>query len=100
MTTAPRQTPRDAMMVLLKKSKCKIVYTKVDGTSQTRNGTLMEDLIPMEGHFQLDTSNHDEYIKKPENLSIVPYWDLDKMGWRSFRVENLVELYVDEETSS
>jgi len=63
---------------------CDIKFTKVDGTERVMRCTLKSDLVPAPEH-------------KPEqnrtvNESVLPVWDLEKKGWRSFRIDSVLEL--------
>jgi len=60
--------------------KTKVVFIKKDGTERTMICTLNMDNIPKEHHpkgLYVDPPNHD----------IVKAFDLEKNGWRSFRVD-------------
>lgn len=68
----------------LVKNVCDVKFTKVDGTERVMRCTLKSDLVPAPEH-------------KPErnrtvNESVLPVWDLEKKGWRSFRIDSVLEL--------
>ena len=55
-----------------------VVFTKVDGSTRVMKCTLISAFLPpLEG-----SSN-----KKSEE--VLPVWDLEADGWRSFRIENV-----------
>lgn len=63
---------------------CDIKFTKVDGTERVMRCTLKSDLVPAQEH-KLEQN-------RTVNESVLPVWDLDKSGWRSFRVESVIEI--------
>ena len=67
----------------LKTSICDVKFTKVNGEERLMRCTLKKDMLP-------------EYIDmnddKKVNESVVPVWDLDKKGWRSFRVDSVINI--------
>ena len=67
---------------LLRQQALRFRYQKTDGTSRLAYGTLNPDHIPQEA------------MPKPKPTptptpSTIPYFDLDRKAWRSFRIENL-----------
>lgn len=69
---------------VLQSNICDVKFTKVDGTERVMRCTLKSDLVPAPEH-------------KPErnrtvNESVLPVWDLEKKGWRSFRIDSVLEL--------
>ena len=67
---------------LLRDSVAEISFTKKDGTERIMKCTLQSDLIPEE-HTPKGTGT------TKENLDIINVFDLDKIGWRSFLVDNV-----------
>jgi len=74
------------VMDQLRSNVCEIVFNKVDGTERKMRCTLNSEYLPelYRGHGQLLTE---------VERNTISVWDLDAMGWRSFRVENLVSLH-------
>ena len=62
---------------VLSSSPARIVYIKADGSTRIARGTITPEALAPE-----------QRSKKRRGL--VLYWDLDKMAWRSFRVERLI----------
>jgi len=73
---------RQDIKELLRDSVAEISFTKKDGTERIMNCTLQSNLIPEE-HTPKGTST------AKENLDIINVFDLDKIGWRSFLVDNV-----------
>lgn len=67
---------------LLRDGIAEIMFTKKDGTERVMKCTLKPKLIPEE-HTPKGTGT------TKENLDVVNVFDLDKIGWRSFLVDNV-----------
>ena len=76
---------RNILIEALTKHECTVTFTKVNGETRVMPGTLREDVIPTVEH---------KGTKKP-NDSVVSVWCLDKREWRSFRVDNVVDLQIN-----
>ena len=74
---------RDSLLKDLRENVAEVFFTKVNGEKRQMKCTLMPQILPQ----NTDIEHLDEQHKRPENLSTVVCWDLDKGGWRSFRVE-------------
>ena len=59
---------------------CKVTFEKSDGTVREMNCTLHHSYVP-ELSEDLNESNPD----------VVPVWDTDAGGWRSFRIDRIKE---------
>lgn len=66
---------------LLKSSKVRFFYYKIDGTIREAYGTLSDKIIPSSGE-----------VKRKKNDSLQTYFDIEVNGWRSFRKANLISL--------
>ena len=76
---------RNILLEALKKHECTVTFTKVNGETRVMPCTLKEDVIPKQ---------ESKSTKKP-NESVVSVWCLDKQEWRSFRVNNVVDLEIN-----
>ena len=76
---------RNILLEALTKHECTVTFTKVNGETRVMPCTLKKDVIP---------TVEDKGIKKP-NDSVVSVWCLDKKEWRSFRVDNVVDLQIN-----
>jgi hypothetical protein len=76
---------RDILIEALSKHECTVTFTKVNGETRVMPCTLKEDVIPKVEH---------KGTKKP-NESVVSVWCLDKREWRSFRLDNVVDLQIN-----
>lgn len=80
-------TSKEELIKLLKHKVVTIKFKKKDDSIRKMVCTLSEDYLPepeqvVEGQ---------EKKKKKENPNTLPVWDLEKLAWRSFRVDSVVE---------
>ena len=68
---------------MLKTNVCDVRFTKVNGEERLMRCTLNEDRLPASVKSQLQQQDEE---------SVVPVWDLDKKGWRSFRVDSVINI--------
>lgn len=80
---------RNEIIEALQTHKCVVKFTKVDGTIREMPCTLREDIVPK---YERKTPAKDATGKSQNTLSV---WCLDKNEWRSFRVDNVLELRLD-----
>lgn len=59
-----------------------VIFDKSDGTERSMKCTLKSDTIPQ------STSTH----HRTENADQLSVWDIDKGGWRSFRVDSVKDV--------
>jgi len=79
------QFQRDHLLEDLKAHVCEIHFTKVNGDFRKMRCTLRWDLVPA----NTDIKHLDEEHKKEPNLNTVVAWDVEKGGWRSFRIDTV-----------
>jgi hypothetical protein len=75
------------ILELLYKNDCEVTFTKVDGTVRVMPCTLREEAMP-----QRDAAKFHE--TRVVNEKVISAFCLDKMEWRSFRVENVTNIKV------
>lgn len=71
----------------LKKNVIKVTFTKVNGDERVMRCTLHDSILPEQTIGG---------IKKKENLDVLSVWDLDNNGWRSFRLDSVIDYQVVE----
>ena len=76
---------RELLLEALSKHECTVTFTKINGETRVMPCTLKEDLVPKQ---------EPKGTKKP-NEAVVSVWCLDKREWRSFRVDNVVDLEIN-----
>jgi hypothetical protein len=62
-----------------------ITFEKVDGTIRTMNATLLPEWIP-----KLSKT----FLPEGENHDVICCFDIDNLGWRSFRVNNVISVQL------
>ena len=75
---------KSEMAVELRRGVCKIEFTKVDGSHRV----MMATLDPQEITKTLTTPG--ESPRKP-NPNVLPVFDVEAQGWRSFRVDSVTK---------
>ena len=63
-----------------------IQFTKTDGTERFMTCTLKEDLIEK---YEKKTDR-----EKAVNEDVISVWDVEKNGWRSFRYDSVISVFV------
>ena len=83
---------RNELIEALKAHKCIVKFTKVNGEVREMPCTLREDIVPKRPI--IPEARQSERIIK-ENEKTLSVWCLDKNEWRSFRIDNVLELRLD-----
>lgn len=78
---------RNWLQVMLKENIVTVVFTKKDGTERTMKCTLRPDLLP-------ETQINEDRATRKENMNVLSVYDLENEGWRSFLVENVMDIKV------
>lgn len=70
-------------------SKCiaKVTFNKSDGFMREMYCTLMSDYMPIPE--PLDESPK---LPRKENDNVLAVWDIDNNGWRSFRLDSIINI--------
>lgn len=74
----------------LKSNVCEVIFTKVDGTERRMVCTLYESYLPKQ--IELEESIQNNSTPKTS----ISVWDVEKNGWRSFKIENVSSFKVIE----
>lgn len=82
----------DDVSNLLKNNVVKVIFTKVNGEKRTMRCTLREDLLPPVPEDTVPSTK----LKRPVNTAIRSCWSIDDAGWRSFRLDSIVEMIVED----
>ena len=72
---------RETLINNLQNHVLEVTFTKVDGTERIMNCTLQEHMIP-------ETSENNQ----KKNDEVLPVWDLDRINWRSFRIDSITNI--------
>lgn len=76
---------REDIANILNKGIYTVSFTKVNGERRDMRCTLKNDLIP---ETQSDTQTETRKV----NEDVLAVWDLEKSGWRSFRLDSLISI--------
>lgn len=76
---------KDKVLLSLREGKCVVSFEKVNGEIRTMLCTLDSTLIPQE------ETEAGEKRSKVANPDVVPVYDLESNGWRSFRWNSVKE---------
>lgn len=78
---------RNEMVEKLHEGVCIVTFKKSDGGERVMKCTLVEDMLPSA------TKEDPLSQKKIRAVSeeVVPVWDVEKNGWRSFRVDSVID---------
>jgi hypothetical protein len=82
---------RNILLEALKNHECTVTFTKVNGETRVMPCTLKADVIPT---LPAEVASK-SVVKRHENQNVVSVWCLDKKEWRSFRVDNVVDLQIN-----
>jgi hypothetical protein len=78
---------KDEFIKLLKEKVITVKFKKKDDSIRKMICTLSEDYLPEPSKI----IEGQEKKKKKDNPDTIPVWDLEKLSWRSFRVDTVVE---------
>jgi len=86
---APLDTPEGRQWLInrLKDGPASISFMKVDGTKRVMLCTLQEDVVPV-------IENKTDKVKVA-NTEVLPVYDLEAKGWRSFRLDSILTVTFD-----
>lgn len=76
---------REELITKLKENVCLVSFKKKDGTNRKMKCTLKESIVPK-------ATKEDPLSQKKIralNEEVIPVWDVEKEGWRSFRVDSV-----------
>lgn len=81
---------RQELYNLLKSEVLEVNFIKTDGTKRRLICTLLPGYLPAQQDIE-------EQIKR-KNENIVCAWDIENQGWRSFRIDSIIEYSKYENT--
>ena len=76
---------REVLIQILLEHDCNVSFKKANGETRIMKCTLNPAM------FENTTikEENDEAKTRKENLEVLPVWDLENEGWRSFRLDSL-----------
>lgn len=84
------QYNRDDILKDLRHTVLEVTFTKVNGENRVMRCTL--DPVRMPQSYLEEVNQEKEFHSKNEN--VIAAWDVQKGGWRSFRIDSV--LYVQD----
>jgi hypothetical protein len=79
---------RDSILKDLREYVIEVHFEKVNGENRNMRCTLRPDLLPPSYREQLSEQKEEiEFHQK--NPNVIAAWDVQKGGWRSFRVDSV-----------
>ena len=81
-----KEFDKDSIVESLKTTICMVVFNKKDGERREMKCTLNQSMIPT---LEIDETR----VKRTraENPDILPVYDVEAKGWRSFRWDSLID---------
>jgi hypothetical protein len=73
------------LLEMLHSREVSVKFRKTDGDIRTLRGTLKQELMGVNVKTKSEST-------RPLNPGIVTAWDLDASAWRSFRIDNVLEV--------
>lgn len=72
----------------LSKNVAEITFNKTDGSVRKMLCTLMSDYLPE----QIAIDENVRHVPRKDNDNILAVWDIDNKGWRSFRLDSILNV--------
>jgi len=79
---------RNKYLKALRENVCNVKFSKVNGEERDMKCTLNFDVIP-EAHLPKDKNANTQ-----NSFEVIRVFDLEKEGWRAFRIENVKEFFA------
>jgi len=93
---------REQLKSRLKDVVATITFDKKDGTLRQMRCTLKENYLPSSTIASEETqgvlTTERVLSVRKENFDILPVWDIDNGGWRSFRMDSIKSVSFSETT--
>ena len=84
---------RDDILRDLRDNVIEVTFTKVDGTDRVMRCTLKPTILPESFRQNLDEQKQEKEFHQT-NPDVIAAWDVQKGGWRSFRVDSVQYLQI------
>ena len=77
---------RDTILKDLRKYVIEVTFTKVNGENRVMRCTLRPELLPSR-YVEQDITEETKFHE--QNPDVISAWDIQKGGWRSFRIDSV-----------
>jgi hypothetical protein len=84
---------RDLILSDLRQHVIEVTFKKVDGSTRVMRCTLVPDHLPATFNESVEEQNQEKEFHQ-KNANVIAAWDVQKGGWRSFRVDSVEYLQV------
>lgn len=84
---------RDTVLNDLRKNVVEVTFKKVDGTTRIMRCTLSPEYLPKNFNESVEQQT-DEKNFHSQNPNVIAAWDVQKGGWRSFRMDSVEYLQI------
>lgn len=84
---------RDIILNDLRHNVIEVTFTKVNGDQRVMRCTLKENLLPKTYVENLNEQKEEKDFHR-NNPNVIAAWDVQKGGWRSFRVDSVEYLQI------
>lgn len=84
---------RDAVLNDLRSHVIEVTFTKVNGEQRVMRCTLKQSLLP-KSYVENINEQKEEKDFHQQNPNVVAAWDVQKGGWRSFRLDSVEYLQI------
>lgn len=84
---------RDTILSDLRQHVVEVTFKKVDGTPRVMRCTLAPRHLPSTFNENVEEQNQEKDFHQ-KNVNVIAAWDVQKGGWRSFRVDSVEYLQV------
>lgn len=78
---------KDWLLTLLREQEITVTFLKKDGSERKMICTLSENKIP--------NDKAPKGVEKTKNEEVVPVFDIENQGWRSFRWDSIIGVAFD-----
>lgn len=82
---------REQLIEELKRKTLQVTFTKVNGEQRVMTCTLDPMVVPPVPEPKQLAEGQQPRVKKP-NDAVVSVWDINAVGWRSFRIDNVTDV--------
>lgn len=80
---------KDIVVDLLRSNILTVTFIKVDGTIRVMKCTLKADMLPKSDISVMVAEENN----KMKSDNVVAVWDIDKSGWRAFRLDSVQSIH-------
>lgn len=77
---------RSEVKETLQSNVATVTFTKANGEERVMKCTLKEEFLP--------PRNEDGAEERLVNLDVLPVWDIEAEGWRSFRIDSIKNVEI------